>query len=251
MYRRLHRWVSVVALFFVFWVSVTGVLLMLDTIFDPTRGDPAMWWNDISLRLPLHNLLQDLHRGSIIGLPGHLLGFLAGVSLTFLSVTGIVMYVQLLKRRRSNGHSQLFWSTGTGLLRYHRWIGSAGMIFLFYVALTGAFTSLAQLLDPSSTAPITLETAVNGPAAGPPQFGPPAAGGVQNAAMPPLGPPENAPLAAKLQVWHSGNIIGQPGLWMVLLVGISFIVLSVTGGLIYYQKWQQRKQQSQPGIFWQ
>jgi len=250
MYRRLHRWVSLVALFFVFWVSVTGILLMLDTIFDPATGNPKFWWNDMAMRLPLHNLLQDLHRGTIIGLPGHLLGLLAGISLSFLSITGIVMYFQLLQRRRKNGHHQFFWSSGTGLLRYHRWIGSAGMILLFYVALTGSLTSIAELFDPTLTAPITMETLP-----GAPQQGPPSAN--QNGLMPPPGagpgpgrPEGDIPLSGLLQEWHSGSIVGIAGELLVLLMGISFTVLSVTGGLIYYQKWQLRKQQSKPEIFW-
>lgn len=51
--------------------------------------------------------------------------------------------------------------------RYHRWIGSAFMLFLFYLFITGTATGIAQLLDPESAAPIPMSAVPGAPIAEP------------------------------------------------------------------------------------
>jgi hypothetical protein len=63
----------------------------------------------VVMRFKLHDLLQDLHRGSIVGIPGQFIDVLTGVSLTVLSITGITMYLQMLASRRRDGRPALFW----------------------------------------------------------------------------------------------------------------------------------------------
>jgi uncharacterized iron-regulated membrane protein len=57
-----------------------------------------------------HELMKQIHRGDIFGLPGRLMDVFAGLSLVFLSVSGLVMYVDLLRRRSRSGRKQLFWT---------------------------------------------------------------------------------------------------------------------------------------------
>ena len=69
----------------------------------------ARWLNDIPARLRVHNFLQDLHRGSIIGIPGQVIDVLSGFCFIFLGVSGAIMYLQVLMRRRRLGKKALFW----------------------------------------------------------------------------------------------------------------------------------------------
>jgi uncharacterized iron-regulated membrane protein len=57
-----------------------------------------------------HEIVKRIHRGDFFGLPGRLLDLFAGLSLIFLCVSGLAMYVDLLKRRRRAGRTQLFWT---------------------------------------------------------------------------------------------------------------------------------------------
>jgi uncharacterized iron-regulated membrane protein len=120
--RRYHRWISTVCMLFLAWVSLTGGLLTLDELNPPPGlgGSPATalpmpassgsFLTNTALRLRLHNLLKELHTGSIIGLSGQWLDLLTGLSFIVLAVTGIVMYVSLLSQRRKLGRRGLFWS---------------------------------------------------------------------------------------------------------------------------------------------
>jgi len=268
MWRKLHRWLSFASLFFILWVSITGILLALDTTF-PAPGvgdrppDPTAtgWWNDRTVRSGLHFFLQDLHRGDkYLGLPGHYLGFLTGLSLSFLSISGIQMYLQMLKRRRANGYRQLFWSTGTGMRRYHRWISTAGMLLLVYVAISGSLTSLVQLIYPQYIAHAGPSTAAV-PAPEQSTLATPGPQAEANASVQPeaLSGPAPAPAAeserkknisAIMQEWHNGSIVGWWGRWVVILTGISFVFLAVSGFVVYLQMWKLRRKHGQKQLFW-
>lgn len=80
-----------------------------EPVAAPAPPQPTSWINNIQFRLRIHNLLQDLHRGSIIGIPGQIIDVLTGLCFIFLSVTGSIMYFELLKRRRKTGKKALFW----------------------------------------------------------------------------------------------------------------------------------------------
>lgn len=119
--RRFHRWISTVCMIFLAWVSITGTLLALDEANPPagmggTPPPPAaapqasVPPSGLPLRLRLHNLLKELHTGSIIGLSGRTVDVLTGTSFVVLSVTGTIMYFQLLGARRRIGRTALFWS---------------------------------------------------------------------------------------------------------------------------------------------
>ena len=56
-----------------------------------------------------HEIVKKIHRGDFFGLPGRFMDLFAGLSLIFLCVSGLVMYVDLLRRRRRGGRTALFW----------------------------------------------------------------------------------------------------------------------------------------------
>lgn len=120
--RKYHRWISTLCMLFLAWVSLTGGLLTLDELNPPPGlgGSPATavpvpasggsLLANTALRLRIHNLLKELHTGSIIGLSGQWLDLLTGFAFIVLAVTGIVMYFNLLAQRRRLGRRGLFWS---------------------------------------------------------------------------------------------------------------------------------------------
>lgn len=232
--RKLHRWVSVAALLFAFWIIITGLLLAVDYLWPVPGGKPG-WWNDGAPGIRLHNLLQELHRGMILfGVPGHVILFLTGISLAFLSISGLQMYLKMLGRQRKAGRRGLFWKAGTGMRRYHRWLGTIGIVFIAYVVLTGTVVSFVQFLDPAAVAPIVA-----------------AEGGPDGR---PAGPAEpSSPIVAlstELQKWHKGNIAGKPGQWIVLVTGLAFLIMAITGTFTYLQMWRARRKLGKRDMFW-
>ncbi len=71
--------------------------------------DAKPWYQDMQTRVRLHDVLQDLHRGTFIGVSGQVLDLLTGLSFAFLAISGAVMYFQLYLRRRKAGNKQWFW----------------------------------------------------------------------------------------------------------------------------------------------
>ena len=67
----------------------------------PPVGFPFGW--------QAHQLAKDVHRGGILGLPGRFMDLLAGLSMLYLSVSGIWIYIDLWKRRRKAGKAALVW----------------------------------------------------------------------------------------------------------------------------------------------
>lgn len=250
--RKLHRWVSTFAVVFLAWVSLTGVALGIDAMWPPGGLDRSVapappaetgWVNDIQFRLKLHNLLQDLHRGSIVGIPGQLIDVLTGFCFVFLSISGVVIYVELVKRRRKNGRRALVWGRTLSMRSTHRWIGSMLSLLLMYLFVTGTATGIAQLLDPESARPIP-----------PPgeMMMPPGTGSPTERPRPPRGQPPNGdlPLSAFLQDLHSGHTFGRLGEWAMLLTGIATVFLTLSGMWLYVTMLRQRRRNDRAGYFW-
>lgn len=82
--------------------AVTGKHASMTEPGYPYTGFPFGWEE--------HELVKKIHRGDALGIPGRLMDLFAGLSLIFLSVSGMVMYVDLLRRRRRGGRKQLFWT---------------------------------------------------------------------------------------------------------------------------------------------
>jgi uncharacterized iron-regulated membrane protein len=68
----------------------------------PYQGFPFGWRE--------HEFMKQIHRGDALGIPGRLMDLFAGLSLVFLSASGLVMYVGLLRKRRKGGRKQMFWT---------------------------------------------------------------------------------------------------------------------------------------------
>ncbi|WP_206240515.1 PepSY-associated TM helix domain-containing protein [Novosphingobium terrae] len=79
----------------------TGAAMKMWEPGYPDLSFPSGW--------ELHQALKRFHRGDMFGLTGRWLVLLSGLSLLYLSVSGVVMYLQLWQRRRKNGRSELFW----------------------------------------------------------------------------------------------------------------------------------------------
>jgi hypothetical protein len=57
----------------------------------------------------VHEWVKHFHSGYLFGLPARFLDLLAGLSLIFLSVSGIMIYVEMYGRRAKSGRRSLFW----------------------------------------------------------------------------------------------------------------------------------------------
>jgi uncharacterized iron-regulated membrane protein len=82
--------------------AVTGKRAGMTEPSYPYTGFPFGWEE--------HELVKQIHRGDALGIPGRLMDLFAGFSLVFLSASGLIMYVDLLRRRRRGGRKQLFWT---------------------------------------------------------------------------------------------------------------------------------------------
>jgi uncharacterized iron-regulated membrane protein len=118
--------------------------------------------------------------------------------------------------------------------KYHRWISTVCMLFLAWVSLTGGLLTLDELNPPPG---------LGGSAASVTPL--PVSGGafLTNTAL-------RLRLHNLLKELHTGAIIGLSGQWLDLLTGLAFIVLAVTGILMYFKLLAQRRKLGRRGLFW-
>jgi uncharacterized iron-regulated membrane protein len=57
----------------------------------------------------VHENIKHFHSGAMFGIPTRLMNLFAGFSLTFLSVSGLVMYFDMWRKRRKGGRNSLVW----------------------------------------------------------------------------------------------------------------------------------------------
>lgn len=67
----------------------------------PPTGFPFGW--------QAHQIAKNVHRGSFFGLTGRMMDLFAGLSMLYLSISGVVMYCEMWNRRRRNGRTNPFW----------------------------------------------------------------------------------------------------------------------------------------------
>jgi uncharacterized iron-regulated membrane protein len=82
--------------------AVTGKRVSMTEPGYPYTGFPFGWEE--------HELVKRIHRGDAFGIPGRLMDVFAGLSLVFLSTSGLYMYLDLLRKRRRVGRKQLLWT---------------------------------------------------------------------------------------------------------------------------------------------
>ena len=79
----------------------TGAAMSMSEPGYPSVGFPFGWdW---------HQRLKRMHRGDYFGMPGRWLDTFGALSLVYLTISGIVMYLQLLARRRKLGRPGWAW----------------------------------------------------------------------------------------------------------------------------------------------
>jgi len=133
----------------------------------------------------------------------------------------------------------------------HRWLATIGMLFLLYVAVTGSILAISELLRGGPH----LIAAPGGPRGGAPSPAPPtgAPGAGANEGRRDPAPRFDArgwPTNEFLQDIHSGAIFGAAGQWVDLATGITFVVLSITGPVMYFQMLRTRRKSGRTLAFW-
>jgi uncharacterized iron-regulated membrane protein len=79
----------------------TGRRVNSDELAYYPKGFPFGW--------QAHQVAKSVHRGDFIGMPGRLMDLIAGLSMLYLSISGIVMYWELWTKRRRAGRKALIW----------------------------------------------------------------------------------------------------------------------------------------------
>ena len=95
-------------------VVVTGGPFTRQLVYDAATGrktnlsEPA-YPSGFPLGMDVHEWVKHFHSGYLFGLPARFLDLLAGLSLVFLSISGLVMYAEMYGKRRRTGRRGLFW----------------------------------------------------------------------------------------------------------------------------------------------
>jgi uncharacterized iron-regulated membrane protein len=91
------------------------------------------------------NTVKALHRMTAFGNWPLWINPLVGVGLGVFVVTGVVMYLQMLRARRRIRRRALFWSAGGWWRSLHRWISIGAALFILCVALSGTWLAVESL----------------------------------------------------------------------------------------------------------
>lgn len=95
---------------------ITGGASTRQVVYDTDRGteaslfEPGYPVSGFPFGTQMHEDMKHFHSGDLFGLPARIMNLLGGLALVFLSVSGILMYVQLWLRRKKNGKSALLWT---------------------------------------------------------------------------------------------------------------------------------------------
>jgi uncharacterized iron-regulated membrane protein len=82
--------------------AATGHRASLTEPGYPPTGFPFGW--------QAHQVAKQVHRGSYIGLSGRWMDLCGGLAMIYLSLSGVVMYVEMWNRRRRSGRRALLWT---------------------------------------------------------------------------------------------------------------------------------------------
>ena len=91
------------------------------------------------------NTVKALHRMTSFGNWPLWINPLVGVGLGVFVLTGVVMYLQMLKARRRIKRRALFWSAGGWWRTLHRWIAICAAVFILFVAFSGTWLAVESL----------------------------------------------------------------------------------------------------------
>jgi len=96
-------------------VVITGEPRADQLVFNAETGQPASLTepeypkSNFPFGVRTHELMKHIHSGEIIGLGGQWMSWFAGLSLIFLSGSGLYVYYEMWARRRKSGRRALFW----------------------------------------------------------------------------------------------------------------------------------------------
>lgn len=96
-------------------VVVTGDRPTRQLVFDTKTGkttsltEPGYPETGFPLGIQVHEDVKHFHSGYMFGLTARWMNLFAGVSLIFLSVSGVIMYLDMWRKRRRVGRNNLFW----------------------------------------------------------------------------------------------------------------------------------------------
>jgi uncharacterized iron-regulated membrane protein len=82
--------------------TATGRRVSLTEPGYPPTGFPFGW--------QAHQYAKSIHRGDFFGLTGRFMSLIAGLVMTYLSVSGIIMYWNMWSKRRAQGRRGFFWA---------------------------------------------------------------------------------------------------------------------------------------------
>lgn len=116
--RKYHRWLSVLFGVFLLWIAVTGVMSQFADIVaegerPPAAAVPAGFACPATMTCrpkPAPDgarawvgYLHHLHSGEEFGPVGTAISILSGIAMIFFSFSGLWMYIQMWRNRRSRG----------------------------------------------------------------------------------------------------------------------------------------------------
>jgi len=84
-------------------------------VFNAVNGKPASLTepeypkSGFPFGVQVHENVKHFHSGMLFGLAARWMGLFAGLSLMYLSISGLVMYFQLWLKRRSGERYSFFW----------------------------------------------------------------------------------------------------------------------------------------------
>lgn len=96
-------------------VVVTGGDQTTQLVFNANSGQPATLGDTaypdsgFPFGTQVHENIKHFHSGAMFGLTARGMNLFAGLSLTFLSISGIVVYLDMWLRRRRVGRRSLLW----------------------------------------------------------------------------------------------------------------------------------------------
>lgn len=91
------------------------------------------------------NTVKALHRMTTFGNWPLWINPLVGVALGAFVVTGVVMYLQLLRARQRLRRRAWFWSAGGWWRSLHRWVSVGAALFILVVSLSGTWLAVESL----------------------------------------------------------------------------------------------------------
>jgi uncharacterized iron-regulated membrane protein len=121
------------------YFAATGQPMTQDEAEDPAAD---------AQRTARHDWIKSWHKGDIAGLPGQFLGLATALVLATMLVTGLSIYLRLLRARRKAGRRAVFWRVPreSWWRRVHRWVAVIAAVLLVNTVVTGLVLASAEIL---------------------------------------------------------------------------------------------------------